>query len=255
MARSCLFCGCEQSNLLSDEHVIPQWLLEFLGLPPDDQMFLGAFNAQTSEFVGKPRVHSSFAFVEGRVCEPCNTGWMSRLEAAAKPILIPLMTGSRLVESLSSAEAALVGKWSAKTAYLHTWAGPFESPAPLQHLKTLNGDAGSPAPTVAVFAMQSAFVKPSGFFRSDQWPQLGVPEASGDAYKIGLQFKRLHLLTAYWPNPKSLLVRNPEIHTRLLPCDHSPGPEYHLAVSPGHSPVASLDGFVRSLGVWHRPAA
>ncbi|MBX7183891.1 MAG: hypothetical protein K1Y01_02000 [Vicinamibacteria bacterium] len=180
---------------------------------------------------------------------------MRRLEEAAKPILIPLMTGQRLLGSLSQPEANVIAKWAAKTAYLHTWAGPFAPPVPRDHLAELNGDGGGLASGVGVFAMQSAFVKPSSFFRIDQWPQLGEPQPRGDAYKVGLQFEQLHLLAAFWPDASSLLVRNPQMHTRLAPGDEVPMPEYSLVVAPAWSPVSDLDGFVRSLGVWHRPPA
>lgn len=159
MSRACLFCGAV--GIFSDEHVIPQWLLKFLALPEDDQLYQGVASTETGTLVEPPRIHSTFSFVEGRVCGECNSGWMSRLEGAAKPILIALMEQSRRPHSLSAAEGAVVGKWTAKTAYLHTWAGPSKNPVQLAHLRALHGDAGVPATGVGVFGMQSEYKQPT----------------------------------------------------------------------------------------------
>lgn len=119
MSKSCLFCGAKGSAVLTNEHVIPRWLLEHLNLPENDQLFQAVASSTTETFVKQPRIHSSFNFVQGRVCEDCNTGWMNRLEAAAKPILVPLIEKVRTIDSLSPEEADIVGKWATKTAHMH----------------------------------------------------------------------------------------------------------------------------------------
>src|SRR5260370_24266136 len=105
MANSCLFCGANGEGVLTKEHVIPQWLLKHLDLPADDQLFQGVASSVTETLVESPRIHSTFNFVQGHVCEECNTGWMSRLEGVAKPVLVPLIEKERTIESLSPAEA------------------------------------------------------------------------------------------------------------------------------------------------------
>ena len=208
MGNSCLFCGAKGARSLSNEHVIPQWLLRHLDLPADDMLFQGVASSTTEKLVQPPRIHSSFNFVQGHVCEECNTGWMSRLEGIAKPVLIPLIDNETRIESLSSADADIVGKWVVKTAYMHRWTSPLEHPVRLDNLKALCGDAGRPSPGVAVFGMQADFKQPSAYFLSGHWPQFYMPEMKvsdetpGDAYKIGLQFRYLYLLTAFWPSPK-----------------------------------------------------
>jgi hypothetical protein len=71
--RECLFCGAQENGVLSKEHMIPKWLLEFLELPDDDRFFQGVAETTSGKLVEK-REHSSFSFLEGRVCEECNTG-------------------------------------------------------------------------------------------------------------------------------------------------------------------------------------
>jgi len=48
------------------------------------------------------------------VCQPCNNGWMSRLEAQAKPYLQPLLMGQP--RSLNIVAQATIALWSLKTA-------------------------------------------------------------------------------------------------------------------------------------------
>lgn len=257
MTAVCLFCEAYGPGVLTNEHVNPQWLLRHLELPDDDQLFQGIASSATGELVEPPRIHSSFSFVQGRVCDGCNSGWLSRLETAAQLLLMPLMDGDRPIPSLSVPEAAVVGKWAVKTAYLHTWTGPLKQPVQIGHVRELNGDLGRPVRGVSVFAMQSQYVKPSGYIQSGAWPQAGGLEvtAGGDtpaeAYKIGLQYRGLYLLVAYWPNLSSLFARVRDMHVRLVPSGDSPEAEYSADLVIGDGPIDRLAAFTNSLAVWH----
>lgn len=257
MSRECLFCGIQGPGVLSKEHVIPKWLLKALDLPDDDQFFQGVARSETGLLLEPRRVQSTFGFVEGRICQDCNGGWMRRLENLAKPILIPLISKSRTLGSLSRSECAVIGKWAAKTAYLHTWAGPLKEPVELPHLRKLHGDLGAPTDGVGVYAMQANYVKPSGYIQTGAWPQAGPNEPASimGAHKVGLQFRHLYLLVAFWPNPTSVLTRIPGVHIRLMPGPEAPDAEYPLAVQLGSTPIAILEAFTNGLGVLHRAPA
>jgi hypothetical protein len=54
----------------------------------------------------------------GRVCEPCNIGWMHRLEDQAKPLLEDAAESGGQLE-LSRADALVVARWALKTAVTH----------------------------------------------------------------------------------------------------------------------------------------
>jgi hypothetical protein len=86
MSRACLFCGVQGTGTLTHEHVVQRWLIAHLALPPDDLMAHAVADSRTGELTHQLRVHSTHNFVEGRVCEDCNCGWMSTLESEAKPI-------------------------------------------------------------------------------------------------------------------------------------------------------------------------
>lgn len=182
---------------------------------------------------------------------------MSRLENAAKPALTKLMNQTRTLQSLPSLQAALVGKWAAKTAYLHSWAGPLKRPVEISHLRELYGDTGAVAHGVGVFGMQSEYIQPSGYIQTGHWPQLANAETTENrqtpaaAYKIGLQFQHLYLLVAFWPNPASVFMRVRNMHIRLIPRGEEFDPEYPIQVNVGDGPIDRLAAFANWLAVWH----
>ena len=255
--RTCLFCGAPGTADLSDEHIVPRWLLDHLNLPDDDQLLQAVADSTTGQLSAAPRVHSTFRFVEGRVCVNCNTGWMSRLESAAKPLLVPLIDNQRTVTEVTKAESAILKKWAIKTSYLHSYASPLKKPVPLDHLQHLLGDSGQPATGVSVFVTQAPHVKPSGYFQTGMWPQLAgrITDQDGltpsGAYKIGLQFRSLYLLVAYWPTIKSSMVRVSGLHHRLGEDSDTRDLEYELNVQIGQGPVARLAAFASTLAVLH----
>ncbi|MGH2922380.1 MAG: hypothetical protein ACRDKU_09965, partial [Gaiellaceae bacterium] len=51
-----------------------------------------------------------------RVCESCNNGWMSELEKAAQPVLLPLIEGKS--KKLVPVEQEVVAVWAIKTALM-----------------------------------------------------------------------------------------------------------------------------------------
>lgn len=255
MSRECLFCGAIGPAILTDEHIVPQWLLRHLGLTTDVQMFQGVASSETGELAAPPRVHGSFRFVEGRVCGTCNSGWMERLESAARPALIELIDRKREISSLSSAESAIIGKWAAKTAYLHTYVSQLRRPVQLDHLRSLNGDGGAPHSDVGVFAAQDEHIKPSGYIQSNYWPELVPPgtaangEPPRDSYKIGLQLGHLYLLVAFWPHPLALLQPKRGLHIPILPGNSRPEVTHTLELEIGSGPVDFVAAFTNSLGV------
>ena len=170
MAVACLFCGARGKG--SNEHVNPLWLVRYLDLPADDLLFQGVASSADGTLVHPPRIHSSRNLVQGHVCEGCNTGWMSRLEAAAKPILVPLIEQRRTLGSLSPSEANIIGKWVVKTAYMHSWIALLKEPVQLDHVEALCGDDGMPVPGVSVFGKQSDYKQPSAYVQVGHWVQL-----------------------------------------------------------------------------------
>src|SRR5688572_18801841 len=96
--RICVFCG-QQIALgeRSREHVIPQWLLDHLGIR---KAAITPAHTKPDGTLVSQRSHTLENLQEGRVCETCNTGWMSTLETEAMPLLIPLFAGEKTVVQL-----------------------------------------------------------------------------------------------------------------------------------------------------------
>ena len=119
MARKCIFCGGRAG---SREHVFPDWLNRvFDELPPpvsaadpprwgQGTVDLRSGTRQDRSW-GAKEIASHITKV---VCHSCNTGWMSRLEGRAAPLLTPMIQGRPT--ALSQADQLVVATWATKTA-------------------------------------------------------------------------------------------------------------------------------------------
>lgn len=123
--KTCIFCG--SSGKLSNEHIFPAWLQRHLSISGEklDIVFYSE-NPQTMRSLTYGR------HLNGLVCEQCNGGWMSQLEAAAKPLLIELLE-SKVPKTLTDTEVHTLGLWIFKTALTLHSASPYEQVIPENH--------------------------------------------------------------------------------------------------------------------------
>ena len=132
---------------------------------------------------------------------------------------------------------------------MHSWTSPLKQPVQLDHLKTLCGDGGKPVAGIAVFGMQSDFKKPSAYYQRRHWPQFCKPEievpaeSPGEAYKIGLQFRHLYLLVAFWPNTECAFTRVLGTHLPIFPRHAEPQPVYLKYLRLGNGSLDQLAKF------------
>jgi hypothetical protein len=210
----CMFCGATLrskktvSGAKSDEHVIPQWLLEHLGLRKMPITFL-RHDVPSGQIV-ELRQHSVCNFVAGRVCADCNGGWMSDLEALAKPILIRLIADPHRLSNLLEHERHIVARWTFKTAAVvnrtsnyGNSAYPFARPVPDEHMQIVR--TGSIPADVVVVGSGCPSEKTSEIVQRSTWasPNYSVPLRQDDrerSYKIGFSFRNLLLAVAHYPN-------------------------------------------------------
>jgi hypothetical protein len=101
----CLFCGDDD---LSREHVIARWLRDELKIQGPVQ--------EHREF-GSPRIWDTLAVVLPEVCEKCNTGWLSRTERHARPVLAAMLFSNRALQ-LNAMQQAKIARWAVKTSLL-----------------------------------------------------------------------------------------------------------------------------------------
>jgi hypothetical protein len=102
MANKCIFCGNPAG---SREHIWPKWILE--------RKNFGPFRLKRA---GAPDLILNTELTTKAVCHDCNTGWMSKLEAAIKPILEPMFEGKSV--SLDIYQQQLIALWMAKMAFV-----------------------------------------------------------------------------------------------------------------------------------------
>ena len=196
----CVFCQ-DPPEKWAEEHITPRWLLDHLEISAQDQMFQGVAAADAVE---QRRVHATRRFVEGRVCEACNTGWMSRLETSAKPIVTELINAKRVITALTADESGVVAKWMAKTAFLLANASLGKRPVPPEHRKLLHGDKVTIPSGVGIFGMHAPFDRQASYLQSARWPQILGPESRGKvtasqgSYKIGLQYRYFYFVVVYY---------------------------------------------------------
>jgi hypothetical protein len=76
---------------MSKEHVWPQWITRLL--PGDTAREMVTLHFSTHERHVRSVPQRLFQLTVKDVCKPCNEGWMSRLEAAVKPIISGMLLG------------------------------------------------------------------------------------------------------------------------------------------------------------------
>jgi hypothetical protein len=104
--------------------------------------------------------------------------------------------------------------------------------------------------------MQADYKQRSAYFLTRYWPYLSthpveIPaEVAQASYKIGLQFRHLYLLIAFWPNPRSVFMLAKGLHTPVFSQPKCSWPKYSVDFTVGNSPVDQLVVFCRSLALW-----
>ncbi len=130
---------------MSAEHVFPDWSQPFLdsdaGPGTHTRTILRATGETTTEHRGLPAT----ATVRS-VCESCNNGWMSALEANAKPYLVSMLRDHR--RTYYSGGRKLLATWAVKTAVVA--GSKFTPETPETFYRDLHKN-GAPSETTCVW--------------------------------------------------------------------------------------------------------
>jgi hypothetical protein len=205
--KECIFCQADFRNAeRTREHIIPQWLISELRIG-DGQLTSTHFDGKLAI---KSRSMAPRSFLAGRVCGPCNHGWMSRLEIAFAPLFRALNSGKRTFAQLSRSERTIVARWTLKSLAALNWASGYIHSIPPEHRHILARHANELPPNVFVFgtrwtrswgvaAAQEDFLiaSPSQWQLKDDEREVRLPK--GGYYKIGIQVGSLLLGAFYWP--------------------------------------------------------
>lgn len=113
--RKCDMCGRSAPDVrMTKEHVFAQSLRDTV-IESDDHTFTSATGPTVAGLtrVDHHRPVNLMDVTTRTICDQCNNGWMSELEARANPTLRRLIAGA---DHLSADEVDAVRLWSAKTA-------------------------------------------------------------------------------------------------------------------------------------------
>jgi hypothetical protein len=148
--RRCIFCS---GTPISREHIFPEWMRPYL---PFSEGSAHAIRQTKHDKTGGKLVH--LPAVKGQldrpgdhrskklkvVCIACNTGWMSVLQSAAKPLLIPLMQGDW--RPYNPAEQRILALWATMftMVFEHSVEDKIAIPAEVRKLFKEQGDGREP---------------------------------------------------------------------------------------------------------------
>lgn len=179
--RSCPFCG---SRANSREHVWPKWISRHYLDGASSRAFF-TMNAGGGPAGGRRTARELNQTI--RVCRACNSGWMSQLEAKARPPLLRLITGQRIV--LTPDESLIVAQWLCKMVVVHEGLADahHQISTPQQRAQVA---AGVPPPTWLIrIGRVSDFETTFTFRFGNHRTFLDGPEAGHRATTILLRFE------------------------------------------------------------------
>lgn len=144
MPNPCRFCGATNRRI-TNEHVWPEWLRDFLPM----SSYPGHVE-QWSSAAGRRQWRQPILTAKVRVfCDECNNGWMSQLEAAAKPIVVTLVMGQAV--ELDAIAQQIVANWVALKGLVAVQTSNIEQPVPEYHYRRIYHFRGVPPKTMLVW--------------------------------------------------------------------------------------------------------
>jgi hypothetical protein len=174
--KTCMFCG---GTGLTQEHVRPRWLEGAIEEDAPLGYRHGTAGAEPAplEWTGR-----GFTHTVGDVCRRCNSGWLSELESAAKPLLTPMIRGKH--QTLGPRQQRVVATWVMKTAAVIDRTHRHRT-VPPEHGRVLR-ERREPPPGVYVWLAAYGVDTFVGTHKGFQFPSGGgIDDAYGATFSIG----------------------------------------------------------------------
>ncbi len=140
---SCIYCG--YVGKFTNEHIYPSWLSKQYPRRyaqtvhtlnrPERHAFWEEVPIHGNDEVGS---HDPYDTVVRNVCAPCNNGWMSRLQIAAKPLIESLANGEW--PDFTAEESATLARWSTMVSINFECRGRILKAMETQRKALMNGD-------------------------------------------------------------------------------------------------------------------
>lgn len=221
--KHCVFCDTVLTKEnRSKEHILPQWLLDFLNIR---KVEIQPTHFSNIGVTLSTRQHTLDGLLAGQICKECNNGWMSNLELSVMPILKPLMLGKTTIIQLNDNERQIISRWTAKTAFALNSASNYLKNVPLQHYQYIKLNNENLPNNISTFGQQHHGTRPFFWIQSPTWFLNGHSDNLSDiatkskdsSYKISFQFGKLMLLISHIPFEKIYPVLWKGIHIPLFP--------------------------------------
>jgi hypothetical protein len=227
MSRLCIFCS-RQVRTRSKEHMVPEWLWKYVGMTKIS-MIRSVHKGRTGPLDSNSFVIRDLpdkgvgGFVEGRVCTQCNTGWMSNLENAVKPLLIPILNEPTLIDEWPFKKRQVLAQWVVKTSLVAISRSVVLTNVPNDHFISIR--RGVISEGISVFGGYH-FMGDKGFsYQAGKKWDVDMPAkvpkelkddiwgaAQQHCYKVCLQFRSLLLMAAFSPTPQFVLFSDESTH-------------------------------------------
>lgn len=257
--KACAFCRKSLFGKATNEHILPQWLLDEFGIRDDQVSPTHISNEGTAV---STRKHQLKNLVAGRVCSDCNNGWMSQLEATSQPILRKLFENETSVVDYSPADRFILARWAVKTALTLNLGSNFHKNIPAHHYHHLHDDALSLPKRTIVFAQNHHFTHDFYWIQGGAWmihdpysPTITQDEIDfllTNSYKISFQLRGLLLVIAFNPIDSLLYSMWRGIHVPLWP-ERCPVGYYDADDFPWSNSRESVYSFHAGLGLVRKP--
>lgn len=220
----CWFCGAAITGpdavKRAAEHIFPRWLLKLRGVR---KLPFTVAHTATDESILDARPMVLDSFVAGRVCENCNSRWMSNLEVAVRDDLVALSGGEAQLASLADGQRDALAHWATKTAFAAQSVALGPKLIPTAHRRAVcSGNVEG----VHVVARLSAAELGLSVFGTQKWKVPHPPAARqtvvdlvSRSYKVVLTVGHLVLAVCFWPEPSWPLAVSRRDHTPLWPRD------------------------------------
>ncbi len=164
--KRCVFCGADE---VTDEHVWPEWISRFLNdeVLPDAEFGKSRFETDPSTMqqrqVGRKWGGPQLDIKVKRVCEPCNSRWMSAIEKAAIPYLKPMIRGQQV--PLDEQARDIVATWAFLRVVMAEYTHPKQIAIPEAHRRWLYKERRPPRQGVYVWLAGYVGEQWGGFYQ------------------------------------------------------------------------------------------
>ena len=185
-------CGfCESvTNKITKEHLFGGWMTPILstGRPALIRHAIRLEGTDPHASWESPSITAKVRIA----CRPCNSGWMSNLEASVKPVLSPMMEGQR--RDLDSDSQTIITAWAIKMAMVMEFVRPRDPRYFTSGERRSIMESALPTSALGAHVWLGAFTGPtetlrSAFSRLSRSADIGA----GGAYRMVLVLRQLVL--------------------------------------------------------------